>query len=31
MDGARRVLGHAYGGGAQFFAMWLVGSAPPDA
>ncbi|MGW1392668.1 thiolase domain-containing protein [Streptomyces nigra] len=31
VDGARRVLGHAYGGGSQFFAMWLVGSAPPDA
>ncbi|MEV8593722.1 thiolase domain-containing protein [Streptomyces sp. NPDC052012] len=27
--GARRVLGHAYGGGSQFFAMWLVGSEPP--
>ncbi|MGW3731028.1 thiolase C-terminal domain-containing protein, partial [Streptomyces sp. NPDC000851] len=29
VDGARRVLGHAYGGGSQFFSMWLVGSAPP--
>jgi acetyl-CoA C-acetyltransferase len=27
---ARRVLGHAYGGGAQFFSMWLVGARPPD-
>lgn len=27
--GARRALGHAYGGGSQFFAMWVVGSAPP--
>ncbi|MEV5506723.1 thiolase domain-containing protein [Streptomyces orinoci] len=27
--GARRVLGHAYGGGAQFFAVWLVGDEPP--
>ncbi|WP_272255532.1 thiolase domain-containing protein [Streptomyces xanthophaeus] len=26
---ARRALGHAYGGGAQFFAMWLVGAEPP--
>jgi acetyl-CoA C-acetyltransferase len=25
---ARRALGHAYGGGAQFFAMWVVGSDP---
>ena len=21
-----RVLGHAYGGGAQFYAMWVVGA-----
>lgn len=27
--GARRALGHAYGGGAQFFAMWIVGSEKP--
>ena len=26
VDGARRALGHAYGGGAQYFAMWVVGS-----
>lgn len=26
---ARRALGHAYGGGSQFFAMWLVGSDKP--
>jgi acetyl-CoA C-acetyltransferase len=25
---ASRALGHAYGGGAQFFAMWVVGSDP---
>jgi acetyl-CoA C-acetyltransferase len=25
---AHRALGHAYGGGAQFFAMWVVGSDP---
>jgi acetyl-CoA C-acetyltransferase len=24
VDGARRALGHAYGGGAQYFAMWIV-------
>ncbi|GAA2251446.1 thiolase domain-containing protein [Streptomyces amakusaensis] len=29
IDGARRALGHAYGGGSQFFAMWLVGTDPP--
>ena len=28
VDGARRAMGHAYGGGAQFFAMWIVGSQP---
>ncbi|MFF4160364.1 thiolase domain-containing protein [Streptomyces sp. NPDC001678] len=29
VPGARRALGHAYGGGAQFFAMWLVAAGPP--
>ncbi len=29
LDGVRRAVGHAYGGGSQFFAMWLVGSAKP--
>ncbi|GAA2622779.1 thiolase domain-containing protein [Actinomadura fulvescens] len=29
VEGARRALGHAYGGGAQFFAMWIVGSEKP--
>jgi acetyl-CoA C-acetyltransferase len=24
VDGAERALGHAYGGGAQYFAMWMV-------
>lgn len=28
-DGVRRALGHAYGGGSQFFAMWVVGSSKP--
>ena len=27
VDGAATALGHAYGGGAQFFAMWVVSSA----
>jgi acetyl-CoA C-acetyltransferase len=26
VDGARVALGHAYGGGSQFFAMWIVSS-----
>ena len=25
-----KALGHAYGGGSQFFAMWVVGAEPPD-
>ncbi|HEY7438862.1 MAG TPA: thiolase domain-containing protein [Acidimicrobiia bacterium] len=25
-----RALGHAYGGGSQFFSMWVVGSAKPS-
>ncbi|MBK6855364.1 MAG: thiolase domain-containing protein [Microthrixaceae bacterium] len=25
VDGARKAVGHAYGGGSQFFAMWVVG------
>jgi acetyl-CoA C-acetyltransferase len=29
VDGARRALGHAYGGGSQYFAMWIVGSEKP--
>jgi acetyl-CoA C-acetyltransferase len=29
VDGARTALGHAYGGGSQFFSMWIVGSAKP--
>jgi ferredoxin len=27
---ARRALGQAYGGGSQFFAMWVVGSTSPN-
>lgn len=26
VEGAKLALGHAYGGGSQFFAMWVVGS-----
>jgi acetyl-CoA C-acetyltransferase len=29
VDGARTVLGHAYGGGSQFFAMWVVADEAP--
>ena len=29
VDGVRRALGHAYGGGSQFFAMWVVGKDKP--
>ena len=29
VDGARLALGHAYGGGSQFFSMWIVGSGRP--
>ncbi len=30
VDGARTALGHAYGGGSQFFAMWVVGAERPE-
>jgi acetyl-CoA C-acetyltransferase len=30
VEGARKALGHAYGGGSQFFAMWVVGSEKPS-
>ena len=29
VDGAKIAVGHAYGGGSQFFAMWAVGSKRP--
>jgi acetyl-CoA C-acetyltransferase len=29
LDGARTALGHAYGGGSQFFSMWIVRSQRP--
>jgi acetyl-CoA C-acetyltransferase len=28
VEGARRALGHAYGGGSQYFSMWIVGNEP---
>jgi acetyl-CoA C-acetyltransferase len=31
VDGARTAVGHAYGGGSQFFAMWVVGADPARA
>jgi acetyl-CoA C-acetyltransferase len=30
IDGVRRALGHAYGGGSQFFAMWVLGTDKPQ-
>ncbi|BDD84396.1 acetyl-CoA acetyltransferase [Tsukamurella pulmonis] len=30
VDGARTALGHAYGGGSQYFSMWLVGADKPQ-
>lgn len=29
VDGARVAMGHAYGGAAQFYAMWIVGADKP--
>ncbi len=29
IDGARKAFGQAYGGGSQFFAMWVVGADKP--
>ena len=29
IDGARLAMGHAYGGGSQFYAMWIVGEERP--
>ncbi|MBB1029846.1 thiolase domain-containing protein, partial [Dietzia sp. SLG310A2-38A2] len=26
VPGARKALGHAYGGGSQYFSMWVVGT-----
>jgi acetyl-CoA C-acetyltransferase len=30
IDGVRTALGHAYGGGSQFFAMWVLGTDKPE-
>jgi acetyl-CoA C-acetyltransferase len=30
IEGARKALGHAYGGGAQYYSMWVVGSDKPE-
>ncbi len=30
VDGARIAMGHAYGGGSQYFSMWVVGSEKPS-
>jgi acetyl-CoA C-acetyltransferase len=29
IDGAKKALGHAYGGGSQYFSTWIVGSQKP--
>ncbi len=29
VPGAKKALGHAYGGGAQYYSMWVVGSEKP--
>jgi acetyl-CoA C-acetyltransferase len=29
VDGVRRAVGHAYGGGSQFFSMWVLGADKP--
>lgn len=31
VEGARKALGHAYGGGAQYYSMWVVSSDKPAA
>jgi acetyl-CoA C-acetyltransferase len=28
VDGAAVALGHAYGGGSQYFSMWVVAATP---
>lgn len=30
VEGARKALGHAYGGGSQYFSMWVVGRDKPE-
>ena len=30
VPGARKALGHAYGGGSQYYSMWVVSSDKPN-
>ena len=30
VPGARKALGHAYGGGSQYYSMWVVSSDKPE-
>ena len=30
VPGARKALCHAYGGGSQYFSMWVVGTDRPE-
>ena len=30
VPGARKALGHAYGGGSQYYSMWVVGADKPE-
>ncbi|WP_109418689.1 thiolase domain-containing protein [Mycobacteroides chelonae] len=30
VPGAKKALGHAYGGGSQYYSMWVVGSEKPE-
>ncbi|WP_415032414.1 thiolase domain-containing protein [Gordonia sp. (in: high G+C Gram-positive bacteria)] len=30
VDGVRKAFGHAYGGGSQYFSMWLLGKDKPE-
>ncbi|MBU3749337.1 MAG: thiolase domain-containing protein, partial [Mycobacterium sp.] len=29
VPGVRKALGHAYGGGSQYYSMWVVGADKP--
>ncbi|MDT5260540.1 MAG: acetyl-CoA C-acetyltransferase, partial [Mycobacterium sp.] len=30
VPGARKALGHAYGGGSQYYSMWVVSADKPE-
>ena len=30
VDNVKKAFGHAYGGGSQYFSMWLVGADKPE-